>query len=76
MLHVIATVDNSAEGTRDEFLRHFHWVMPFVHAEDGCLEYGPAVDVPTEIKVQVPPRPDVVVIVEKWESLPRSYRPT
>ena len=68
MLHVIATIE-VAEGKRDEFLSHFHWVMPFVLAEDGCLEYGPAVDVATEIKVQVPPRPNVVVVVEKWESL-------
>jgi len=70
MLHVIATIE-VAEGKREEFLTHFHWVMPFVLAEDGCLEYGPAVDVPTPIAVQLPPRPNVVMVVEKWESLPK-----
>lgn len=44
--------------------------MPKVHAEQGCLEYGPAVDVPTGIPVQSPVREHTVVIVEKWASLP------
>jgi quinol monooxygenase YgiN len=68
MLHVIATVEVAA-GKRAEFLTHFGWVVPQVRAEDGCVEYGAAVDVPTPIAVQVPPRPDVVVVVEKWASL-------
>jgi quinol monooxygenase YgiN len=70
MLHVIATIE-LAEGKRAEFLTHFGWVVPQVRAEEGCLEYGAAVDVPTPIPVQVPPRPDVVIVVEKWENLPK-----
>src|SRR6266498_6060298 len=69
MLHVLATVELAA-GKRDEYLTHFARVAPQVRAEDGCLEYGAAVDVPTPIAVQVPPRPDVVVVVEKWRDLP------
>jgi len=69
MVHVIATIEVAA-GKRAEFLAEFRWVMPFVLAEDGCIEYAPAVDVATEIKVQLPLRPNAVTVVEKWESLP------
>ena len=68
MLHVIATI-SVKPGLRAEFLRHFAWVTPQVRAEDGCLEYGAAVDLDTGIAVQTPLRPDVVVVVEKWESV-------
>ena len=68
MLHVIATV-TVKPGTRAEFLQHFAWVTPQVRAEAGCIEYGAAVDLDTGISVQMALRPDVVVIVEKWESV-------
>ena len=68
MIHVIATIE-VAPGKRPEFLEQFAWLAPQVRAEAGCIEYGGAVDVPTTIPVQVPPRPDVVTVVEKWESL-------
>lgn len=68
MLHVLATIEIEP-GRRDEFLTHFLWVTPFVRAEAGCVEYVPTVDTPPAFAVQPPPRPDVVVVVEKWESL-------
>ena len=68
MLHVIATIEVEP-GQREEFLKHFHWVVPHVLAEDGCIEYGPTIDSPTTFAVQPPLRPNVVVVVEKWESL-------
>ena len=68
MLHVIATI-NIEPGKRAEFLTHFAWVTPLVRAENGCIEYGATIDVPTSIAVQVPPRADVVVVVEKWADL-------
>ncbi len=68
MIHVIATVEVHA-GQRDAFLAEFRKVVPHVLAEPGCIEYGPAVDVPTEFAAQGAVRPDVVTIVEKWESL-------
>ena len=68
MVHVIATVQLE-EGKRDEFLAEFRRVVPAVRAETGCLEYGPAVDVPTELPAQLAVREKVVVIVEKWENL-------
>ncbi len=68
MIHVIATIELQP-GKRAEFLRHFHAIVPDVHAEQGCLEYGPTVDVSSGIAAQVPVRENVAVIVEKWESL-------
>ncbi len=68
MIHVIATIELH-EGQRDAFLAEFRQVMPHVLAEDGCLEYGPAVDVMTDIRAQHPERPDAVTIIEKWSSV-------
>ncbi len=68
MIHVIATIQLAA-GTRGEFLKHFHALMPKVHAEAGCIEYGPTVDVAAGLPNQLGPRGDVVVVVEKWASL-------
>jgi quinol monooxygenase YgiN len=68
VVHVICVVELHP-GKRDEFLRAFHDLMPTVHAEDGCIEYGPATDAATTIAAQVPPRPDVVTLIEKWRDL-------
>lgn len=56
-------------GTRDAFLQEFHQIVPLVRDEAGCLEYGPTVDCETGIQAQIPFRPDVVTVVEKWESV-------
>ena len=68
MIHVIATV-GLAPGTREEFLTEIHRIVPLVCAEAGCLEYGPAVDLATDIAAQVQPRGELVVAVEKWSSV-------
>jgi quinol monooxygenase YgiN len=68
MIHVIATI-GIVEGKREEFLKHFHDLIPHVLAEEGCVEYGPAVDLQTSLSVQPPVRPDVVTVIEKWEDL-------
>ncbi len=68
MVHVIATVE-AVDGKRDAFLAEFHRVMPLVHAETGCIEYGPTVDFPAGLPVPTPLREHTVVIIEKWESL-------
>ena len=68
MIHVIATIELN-EGRRDDFLEEFHKLVPLVHAEDGCIEYGPTVDAETDISAQPPRRADVVTVVEKWASL-------
>jgi quinol monooxygenase YgiN len=68
MIHVIATVEVAA-GKREAFLAEFRKVMPLVHAEAGCRAYEPTVDVETGLPVMGPSRPDVVTIVEQWDSL-------
>jgi len=68
MIHVIATIEVAA-GKRDAFLAEFRRNVPLVRAEAGCIEYGPAVDVQAELPVPAPFRDNVVVVVEKWESL-------
>lgn len=69
MIHVIATIE-IAEGSQDAFLEEFKKLMPKVHAEKGCLEYGPTMDVDTGLAVQEPTRPSTMVIIEKWADIP------
>ena len=69
MIHVIATIQLHP-GTRAEFLAHFREVVPLVLREEGCLEYGPTVDLSTPIAAQVANRENVVTVVEKWAGLP------
>jgi len=68
MIHVIAAI-KIVPGKRDEFLVAFHELMPLVQAEDGCLEYGPAIDVATPIEIQEPLCENTVTVIEKWESI-------
>lgn len=68
MIHVIAAL-SSAPGKRDELIAAFEKLAPEVHAEEGCIEYGTAVDVETPIGAQEPLRGDVLMVVEKWESI-------
>lgn len=72
MVHVIATIE-VAVGRRSDLLAEFAKLVPLVRAEVGCIEYTATVDVPTTIPVQVAPRPDVMVVVEKWASLDALY---
>ncbi len=68
MICVLATIEVK-EGMREAFLEKFKALVPKVHAEEGCLEYGPMIDLPTNIPAQGPPRDNVVVVVEKWASV-------
>lgn len=68
MIHVIATID-VAPGMRDDFLTAFAELVPDVQAEQGCLEYGPAIDLATTIGDQPAPRENAVTVIEKWQSV-------
>jgi quinol monooxygenase YgiN len=68
MIYVIATIE-VVEGRREAFLKEFHRIVPVVRQEQGCLEYGPAVDVPTAIAAQGPTREQTVTVIEKWHNL-------
>ncbi|MCG8587315.1 MAG: antibiotic biosynthesis monooxygenase [Pirellulales bacterium] len=68
MIHVIATIE-TVDGQRDALVDAFRKLTPQVLAEDGCIEYGAAVDAATDIGPQIDDRPNVVTVVEKWESV-------
>jgi quinol monooxygenase YgiN len=68
MIRVLATIE-LAEGRRGDFLLEFAKIVPLVLEEQGCLEYGPMVDVPTSIGAQAGIRENAVTVVEKWETV-------
>jgi quinol monooxygenase YgiN len=69
MIIVLATIELHT-GKRANFLAEFRQIVPKVRAEQGCLEYFPAIDMASGLPVQGPARDDIVVVVEKWESIP------
>ena len=68
MIHVLAVI-TAKPGQRDAILREFRANMPAVHAEKGCIEYGPAIDADGVGGLQAKFGPDTFVVIEKWESL-------
>jgi quinol monooxygenase YgiN len=68
MIHVIATIETKP-GMREDFLAAFAELVPDVQAEQGCIEYGPAIDLATSIGEQPSPRDNVVTVIEKWQSV-------
>jgi len=67
MIHVIAII-TAKPGMRDAVLKEFRANMPAVHAEPGCIEYGPAIDAEGMGSFQTAFGPDTFVVIEKWES--------
>lgn len=67
MIHVIAVI-TAKPGQRAAILEAFHANMPAVHAEDGCVEYGPVIDAPDMGRIQTKLGEDTFMVVEKWES--------
>jgi quinol monooxygenase YgiN len=68
MIHVLATIE-VRPGRRKELIAEYHRLVPQVLAEAGCIEYGPALDVASGLGAQPPIRDNILVIVEKWESM-------
>jgi quinol monooxygenase YgiN len=64
MVHVLAII-TAHSGKRAQLLALFQAVIPTVRQEQGCIEYGVAVDVPNADPAF---GPDTYVVVEKWES--------
>ena len=67
MIHVVAII-TAKPGKREEILQAFRANIPAVHAEDGCIEYGPATDADGVGSFQTKFGPDTFVVIEKWES--------
>jgi quinol monooxygenase YgiN len=68
LIHVLAII-TTKPGLRDKVLEAFHANMPAVHAEEGCIEYGPAVDAEGVGGFQAKLGPDTFAVIEKWESI-------
>ncbi len=67
MIHVVAII-TTQPGKRDEVLGHFRANVPAVHAEAGCIEYGPTIDADTG-GIGDKLGPDTFCVIEKWASL-------
>lgn len=67
MITVIASI-SVKEVYLDEFITLFKENIPNVLAEDGCIEYYPTIDLPTDIPPQKQDK-KVVTIIEKWQSV-------
>jgi len=67
VIHVIAII-TAKPGMREAVLKEFRANMPAVHAEQGCIEYGPAIDAEGIGAIQTALGPDTFVVIEKWES--------
>jgi len=68
MIHVIARIKTAA-GRRGELVDAFQQLLPEVHAEAGCIAYAPTVDVEADLDRFESADPDVVTMVERWETV-------
>lgn len=67
MIHVLAAI-RVRPGRRADFLAAFNARVPQVHREPGCLEYRPAIDLETDLPMQLRDE-NLITIIEKWESV-------
>jgi quinol monooxygenase YgiN len=67
MVHVVAVI-TALPGKREALLAAFNENVPAVHAEEGCIEYGAAVDAEGFGSFQAPLGPDTFAVIEKWAS--------
>ncbi|MDQ5985944.1 MAG: putative quinol monooxygenase YgiN [Syntrophus sp. SKADARSKE-3] len=65
MIYVIATIE-LVEGKRADYLMEFKKVRSHVCNEQGCIQYGAAIDLATDIPIQDPINENIVTIIESW----------
>ena len=65
MIHVVAII-TAKPGMREKILEAFRANLAAVRAEDGCIEYGPAIDADGIGSFQAKLGPDAFVAIEKW----------
>lgn len=68
MVHVIAIITAKA-GQRERILEAIRANLAAVRAEEGCIEYGPAIDLPDAGPIQTKAGDDVIFVIEKWASM-------
>lgn len=67
MIHVVAII-TAKPGQRESILQAFRANVPAVRAEQGCIEYGAAIDADNALPIQTKYGADTFVVVEKWAS--------
>ena len=67
MIHVVAVI-TAKPGQRETILEAFRANVPAVHAEQGCIEYGPVIDAPGMGAIQTKIGEDTFMVIEKWET--------
>jgi quinol monooxygenase YgiN len=65
----IVVVITAKPGERAAVLEAFKAVVPAVHAEQGCIEYGAFEDIDGYGPPQTPVGKDSFVVVEKWSGI-------
>jgi quinol monooxygenase YgiN len=65
MIHVIAVI-TAKPGQREAILQAIRANLPAVRAENGCIEYGPAIDADGIGGFQTKAGSDTVFVIEKW----------
>lgn len=68
MIHVIAVI-TAKPGQRDSILQALRANLPAVKAEQGCIEYGAAVDAEHALPLQTKWGPDTFLVIEKWDTM-------
>jgi quinol monooxygenase YgiN len=68
MIHVVAVI-TAKPGMRAPVLQAFNANVPAVKAEQGCIEYGAAVDFEEGPRFQTKFGPDTLLVIEKWASM-------
>ena len=67
MIHVLAVI-TTKPGQRNAVLEVFNANVPAVLAEQGCIQYGAAVDMSDGPSSQTKYGADTFVVIEKWEN--------
>ncbi len=67
MIHVVAII-TAKPGQRETILNAARENLAAVRAENGCIEYGPAVDM-DDVPFQTQLGPDTFVVIEKWTDM-------
>ncbi|MCW5621889.1 MAG: antibiotic biosynthesis monooxygenase [Burkholderiales bacterium] len=68
MVHVIAII-TAKSGQRNAILEAIRANLAAVRAEQGCIEYGPAIDAQDVGPFQTKAGDDVIFVIEKWADL-------
>src|SRR5258708_36195774 len=68
MTHVVAVI-TAKPGKRAAILEAFRANVPAVRAEQGCIEYGAAVDGDNALPFQKKWGDDTFLVIEKWDSM-------